>query len=675
VRRALRCATLRRVGQVFAARRLVCRAVWWAARTWPTLQIGSSLEAHIGLRRDRRRGVVLLLVLVVVAMLALGSYSFVQLMNAEAHSARSAGRIAQARAAADSGVHYVAALLIDQKLNGALGSDLYDSPDLFHAQLVTDESSVHPHDRCRFSAMAPVEEDQTGATWRYGLVDESGRINLNALPQATQSQGSQTGGGTGGGGATGTGGGTGTGGSTASSGASTTSASGSASEPANPLLGLPNMTSELADAILDFIDEDDDPRSAGAESDYYQSLSPPYRAKNGPLRSLDELLLVGGVTPRLLYGEDANRNGVLDPNEDDGELSYPSDDSNGTLDRGWLPYLTLYSRESNTDNAGQPRVNLNNSDLSALYDELSQDPDFGEEPARFIVAYRLFGPASANQNSAGQNSAAGSDGGSAGGSSGGSRGGSSTGGSSGGGSSRNQQSSASGGGSSSQGSPSQGGGGQASSSQASSGQTASSGAATQTIAGLDASGGAKQQIQSIMDLVGASVSAKVVGQQQNVTLQSPYQDSDLPNYLDVLLDRATTVTESELPGRINVNSAPAPVLLAVPGMTEEMATAIEATRPQTVSSSGQSASTGVAWLLSGGAITRDQFKQIERYVTGRSQTYRVQIVAYFEDGGPYARVEAVIDLAGPSPRIRAWHDLRPLGRGFDAAALMNASDP
>jgi type II secretory pathway component PulK len=574
-------------------------------------------------------------------------------MNAEAHSARSAGRIAQARAAADSGVHYVAALLIDQKLNGALGSDLYDSPDLFHAQLVTDESSVHPHDRCRFSAMAPVEEDQTGATWRYGLVDESGRINLNALPQATQAQGSQTGGGTGGGGATGTGGGTGTGGSTTSSGASTTSASGSASEPANPLLGLPNMTSELADAILDFIDEDDDPRSAGAESDYYQSLSPPYRAKNGPLRSLDELLLVSGVTPRLLYGEDANRNGVLDPNEDDGELSYPSDDSNGTLDRGWLPYLTLYSRESNTDNAGQPRVNLNNSDLSALYDELSQDPDFGEEPARFIVAYRLFGPASANQNSSGQDS-----------------GGESGGGTNSESSSRNQQSSYSGGGP-----PGQGGGGQASSGQTSSGQTASSAAATQTIAGLDASGGAKQQINSVMDLVGANVSAKVVGQQQNVTLQSPYQDSDLPNHLDVLLDRATTVAETELPGRINVNSAPAPVLLAVPGMTEEMATAIEATRPQTVSSSGQSASTGVAWLLSGGAITRDQFKQIERHVTGRSQTYRVQIVAYFEDGGPYARVEAVIDLAGPSPRIRAWHDLRPLGRGFDAAALMNASGP
>ncbi len=410
------------------------------------------------------------------------------------------------------------------------------------------------------------------------------------------------------------------------------------------------MTSELADAILDFIDEDDDPRSAGAESDYYQSLTPPYRAKNGPLRSLDELLLVSGVTPRLLYGEDANRNGVLDPNEDDGELSYPSDDSNGTLDRGWLPYLTLYSHESNTDNAGLPRINLKNPDLAALYDELSQDPDFGEEAARFIVAYRLFGPASANQNSPEQNSDAGSSGNTGGdGSSGG-------------------QQSWSNGGSSSQGSTSQGGG-----RQTSGAQSASPSTTTQQIAGLDASGSAKQQIQSVMDLIGANVSAKLVGQQQNVTLPSPYQEPDMSNYLDVLLDRATTVTETDLKGRINVNSAPAPVLMAAPGMTEEMAAAIEATRPQIAGSSGQSANTGVGWMIEGGTITRDQFKQIEPYITGRSQVYRVQIVAYFEDGGPYARVEAVIDLAGPSPRIRSWHDLRPLGRGFDAAALMNSS--
>jgi type II secretory pathway component PulK len=596
---------------------------------------------------------VLLLVLVVVAMLALGSYSFVQLMNAEAHSARSAGRIAQARTAAESGVHYVAALLVDQKLNGSLGADLYNSADLFHAQLVTDESSVHPHDRCRFSVVAPVEEDQTGASWRYGLIDEAGRINLNALPQATSSQGSQGGAGTGGGGATGAAN-TSAGGSGGSAGSGASSTSGATgSEPANPLLGLPNMTSELADAILDFIDEDDDPRPAGAESDYYQSLTPPYRAKNGPIRSLDELLLVSGVTPRLLYGEDANRNGVLDPNEDDGELSYPSDDSNGTLDRGWLPYLTLYSRESNTDNDGLPRINLNNSDLAALYDELSQHPDFGEEPARFIVAYRLFGPASANQNSSGQNSAGGSGGNTGDG-----------------GSSPGQQPSSSPGGSSGQGSTSQGGGGQTSGAPSTSTSTT-----TQEIAGLDASGGAKQQIQSVMDLIGANVSAKVVGQQQNVTLPSPYQEPDMPNYLDVLLDRATTVTETELKGRINVNSAPAPVLMAVPGMTEEMAAAIEATRPQIIGSTGQAASTGVEWLLSGGAVTRDQFKQIEPHITGRSQTYRVQIVAYFEDGGPYARVEAVIDLSGPSPLIREWHDLRPLGRGFDAAALMGSSGP
>ena len=38
------------------------------------------------------------------------------------------------------------------------------------------------------------------------------------------------------------------------------------------------MTADVADAILDWIDPDDDPRSSGVESEYYQSLSNPYSA-------------------------------------------------------------------------------------------------------------------------------------------------------------------------------------------------------------------------------------------------------------------------------------------------------------------------------------------------------------------------------------------------------------
>ena len=63
-----------------------------------------------------------------------------------------------------------------------------------------------------------------------------------------------------------------------------------------------NDVSTLVDSIQDWIDPDDLPHTAGAESDYYQSLSPAYLAKNAPLDDLSELLLVKGVTPEMYWG-------------------------------------------------------------------------------------------------------------------------------------------------------------------------------------------------------------------------------------------------------------------------------------------------------------------------------------------------------------------------------------
>ena len=55
----------------------------------------------------------------------------------------------------------------------------------------------------------------------------------------------------------------------------------------------------------------------GASDSYYLSLPQPYNCKNSPFETVEELLLVEGVTPQLLYGDDTNRNGILDPNEFD----------------------------------------------------------------------------------------------------------------------------------------------------------------------------------------------------------------------------------------------------------------------------------------------------------------------------------------------------------------------
>lgn len=62
--------------------------------------------------------------------------------------------------------------------------------------------------------------------------------------------------------------------------------------------------SVVSDSILDWIDADDLPRVAGAESDYYQGLPVPYFAKNAPIDDLSELLLVKGIWdhPEIYWG-------------------------------------------------------------------------------------------------------------------------------------------------------------------------------------------------------------------------------------------------------------------------------------------------------------------------------------------------------------------------------------
>lgn len=58
----------------------------------------------------------------------------------------------------------------------------------------------------------------------------------------------------------------------------------------------------IVSSILDWIDPDDNTHVQGAETDYYQTLDPPYVAKNGPIDDISELLLVKGVTPELYWG-------------------------------------------------------------------------------------------------------------------------------------------------------------------------------------------------------------------------------------------------------------------------------------------------------------------------------------------------------------------------------------
>jgi len=58
----------------------------------------------------------------------------------------------------------------------------------------------------------------------------------------------------------------------------------------------------IVDSILDWRDKDALHRLNGAENDYYQSLPEPYKCRDGLFRSVDELLLVRGITKEMFYG-------------------------------------------------------------------------------------------------------------------------------------------------------------------------------------------------------------------------------------------------------------------------------------------------------------------------------------------------------------------------------------
>jgi hypothetical protein len=145
------------------------------------------------------------------------------------------------------------------------------------------------------------------------------------------------------------------------------------------LMKLPNMTEDVADAIVDWIDTNTTIRPAGAESEEYAELG--YRCKDGPITSIEELLLVRGVTPELLFGSDRNRNGIQDANE------VPTQEA--VFSRGWSEYLTCYGRELNVDKDGNPRVFLGNQDIAALSEELTTA--VGQELSDYIVYFIITG--------------------------------------------------------------------------------------------------------------------------------------------------------------------------------------------------------------------------------------------------------------------------------------------
>jgi uncharacterized membrane protein YgcG len=592
-------------------------------------------QAKPKLSEKVRRGSVLLIVLVIVALLTLAAYNYTQMMMTENEATTMYGSDIQAREAADSGVEYVATIL-DNRTDPAL-ENLQHNPSLFMGKTVV--PSPRARGTARFSVIAPVEQATHGNAIRYGLMDESAKLNLNLLLTMKLDD----------------------------------------DEIHTLLLNIPGMTIEVADCILDWIDTDDTKRPYGAESEIYEAMSPPYRAKNGPLESLDELLMVQGVTPALLYGEDANRNGLLDPNENDGDASPPLDNHNGVLDHGWVSFLTAYSRESNLRADGRPKIHLNNGLLTDLYDEV--EDEYGEAIAKFIIAIRLNGPKSTAPATTTSKSASTSSSSKSSGSSSSSGGSSTAGGKSG---SSGSTSAGKSGGSTSGGSSSSGGKTVSGSSSAQ-GQQQQQQAAIQgltkaiasaalspggkvTRGGIDISAGGSYTITSPWTLFGAVANAQVNGASTDMPSPWPADPNQLKAVIVKLMDTFTLSNDEYLDGRININQARREILLGIPVLTEELVDKI--ILAQKLDSNGQPSPevlqqhNTIGWLYFEGLVDIPTMATLEPYFTSRGDVYRAQIFGFYDGGGPITRLEAMIDATQKPPRVIFQRDLNDLGHGY-----------
>lgn len=325
---------------------------------------------------SERRGLVLVIVMIVVVLVSLAGFGFVAVMFTEHKAVRLRGEqleIEQAIASAElligtemrkslhapggasPGISSTGGALVEGL--GVEGSGLFDNPTMFQARSLI--PGIEEPGVIRFTVISPRQPGGDAASTgslgespvRYGVEDESSRLNLAVLPEWERL------------------------------------APGSGE---SALMKLPGMTEEIARSILDWIDADEQPRELGAESEYYSTLDPPYAPRNGIPESIEELLLVKGVTRKLLFGLDENRNGLIE--ESEAELG--SDTASGEFAGstiGWERFLTLYSRDLNTNFAGRPRIYVNDHDLPRLYLRLAEvEKSWGE----FIILYRQHGPVS-----------------------------------------------------------------------------------------------------------------------------------------------------------------------------------------------------------------------------------------------------------------------------------------
>ncbi|TWU17138.1 hypothetical protein Pla52o_54770 [Novipirellula galeiformis] len=548
----------------------------------------------------RRRGMALLVVMVLTMLIALGAYRYSFTMQSQYRVTRVHEEQVQAKLAALSGLELAASLLETSPTQRANRGGVQSNSPLF--QHVPVEASANESESTgdtnlwHVSVVSPrnlasdangggvdstaagaIGGDAANSPLRFGLENESAKLHLPTLLQwERQFPGHAR----------------------------------------ATLMRLPGATAELIDAWLRRLGVARRDGSATGESrllDRLENAAP----------AVDQQASADALRFHWLGG-DLNQNYRLDPLElhwaarmmSEGESAAGSSSLGGggstsesQLPLAWQRYLTWHSGQRNESAAGEPRLYLNEDNLTTLHQRLLQV--WPLEWANYVIAVRQYGLGGSNTQPTGDSS---SD--------------------------------------------------------------------TSEVSGTnwspDFSLPAKYSLVSVLDLVEARIevpatestteseSAARDASGKKQTLPNPFTSdiSTSRDYLGRLLNESTVDLAPILEGRVDVTEAPVEVLAGVPGIDLALAQAIVRQRPTTEGATVSKASESIAWMLEAGLVDRSRLKQLEPYLTSRSDVYSLQAVGYRDAVSPVCRCTAIIDARQIPAQItnpQYWH---PWDRGF-----------
>lgn len=516
------------------------------------------LASNVAERSISNWGFVLPIVCIVILFLTFQAYTFTELMLVENIASVANEKSRLASSLSDSGIAYASSRITKP---GGDAAGLTATEEWSGRLSLSKRTGDGEFDILSFNAVTQ--------RWRLGVVDETSKLNLNELPLGSEH----------------------------------------ALEARRMLLCMPRVTPRLADAILDWLDADDEPRPLGAEAAYYSSLQRDAKARNRPLDHLTDLLGVRGMSEEILFGADRESVwGKMPPEVVGGsQIQRQRAGVNISFDEiGLEHFLTVYGGASFVTDQGDERIVINNPDLVALFDTV--DAKFGEEVATYVVAYRLYGPQDKSDLPADNflidevESAR----------------------------RRGEQ---------------QAGLGQ--NNEAIQEETQME--TTRGILKIKSSG--NFTVRSIYDLIGVPV--KLPKEYNFEELNSPWKSSgsNYPRLVPMLQSVFSFYDATPINVKVNVNLSPVDVLNAIPGIEDGLADHIVKMRSKLGGGNGLQGSSSIDWLRSQGVLTMDQLRTYAPYMTVRGNAFRFLSRGRLVSTGESFCQEVVIDRRQFPPRV------------------------